>query len=214
MRRCASATRIIEFTSHTTGMSRYAWRSVQPPARRRRSEIAATLADADVAAQLATGDVVVVAGRGNLAESQSSAMAALRAVLDAVPGRRVCCRPCGAATSSAPCSSASPRPTTTTTRLGHAACRGRRQARPAGAARRRPDQRLPRCRPRPPRAGRRSPDRLDRHVHVRFDAAGRPRAGGGRRSASRPAPRPTSRVACSIVEPDGHGRTARRDPTG
>jgi NADH-quinone oxidoreductase subunit G len=53
------------------------------------AEIAKALADADVAAQLASGDVVVVAGRGNLAESHAAAVAALGAVLDAVPNARV-----------------------------------------------------------------------------------------------------------------------------
>ncbi len=79
-------TRIIEFSSHTTGMSRYAWRTVQHLPGAGASEIASALAEPDVAAQLATGKVVVVAGRGNLAESQSSAMTALRAVIDAIPG--------------------------------------------------------------------------------------------------------------------------------
>ncbi len=79
-------TRIIEFSAHTTGMSRYAWRTVQHLPGAGASEIATALAEPDVAAQLATGKVVVVAGRGNLAESQRSAMTSLRAVLDAIPG--------------------------------------------------------------------------------------------------------------------------------
>jgi NADH-quinone oxidoreductase subunit G len=82
-------TRIVEFSSVTTGMSDHAWRSVRYLPGAGVAEIQRTLADADVAAQLATGDVVVVAGRGNLAESQSAAVASLRAVLDAVPGARV-----------------------------------------------------------------------------------------------------------------------------
>lgn len=82
-------TRIIEFSSLTTGMTRYAWRSVRYLPGAGAPEIQRTLADAEVAAQLGAGDVVVVAGRGNLAESQAAAVASLRAVLDAVPSARV-----------------------------------------------------------------------------------------------------------------------------
>jgi NADH-quinone oxidoreductase subunit G len=82
-------TRIIEFSSLTTGMTRYAWRSVRYLPGAGAPEIQRTLGDAEVAAQLGAGDVVVVAGRGNLAESQAAAVASLRAVLDVVPGARV-----------------------------------------------------------------------------------------------------------------------------
>ena len=82
-------TRIIEFSSLTTGMTRYAWRSVRYLPGAGAAEIQRTLADGDVAAQLGAGEVVAVAGRGNLAESQAAAVASLRAVLDAVPGARV-----------------------------------------------------------------------------------------------------------------------------
>ena len=57
---------------------------------RSRPTIAKTLADPDVAEQLATGDVVVVAGRANLAESSDGdTVGALQAVLDACPGAKV-----------------------------------------------------------------------------------------------------------------------------
>src|SRR5262249_19608761 len=82
-------TRIIELSSVTTGMTRYAWRSVRYLPGAGAAEIQRTLADADVAAQLGAGDVVVVAGRGNLAESQAASVASLRAVLDAVPAAHV-----------------------------------------------------------------------------------------------------------------------------
>jgi NADH-quinone oxidoreductase subunit G len=82
-------TRIIEFSSLSTGLSRYAWRSVRYLPGAGIAEIQRTLADTDVANQLGAGDVVVVAGRGNLAESQAAAVASLRAVLDAVPSARV-----------------------------------------------------------------------------------------------------------------------------
>ncbi|HEX6658925.1 MAG TPA: NADH-quinone oxidoreductase subunit NuoG, partial [Ilumatobacter sp.] len=82
-------TRIIEFSSRSTGMTRYAWRSLRYLPGAGAAEIQRTLADGDVATQLGAGEVVVVAGRGNLAESQAAAVASLRAVLDAVPGARV-----------------------------------------------------------------------------------------------------------------------------
>ncbi len=78
-------TRIIEFSSQTTGMTRYAWKSVRHAPGMAPGEIAKTLADPAVADQLATGDVVVVAGRGNLAVSEATALAALDAVLSHVP---------------------------------------------------------------------------------------------------------------------------------
>jgi NADH-quinone oxidoreductase subunit G len=82
-------TRIIELSSHTTGMSEYAWRSLRYVPGNGAAEVGRALADPEVAAQLGAGDVVVVAGRANLAESEASALATLRAVLDAVPGARV-----------------------------------------------------------------------------------------------------------------------------
>ncbi|HZB39957.1 MAG TPA: NADH-quinone oxidoreductase subunit NuoG, partial [Ilumatobacter sp.] len=82
-------TRIIELSSRTTGMTRSAWRSVRYLPGAGPAEIQRTLADGEVAAQLGAGPVVVVAGRGNLAESQEAAVASLRAVLDAVPAARV-----------------------------------------------------------------------------------------------------------------------------
>jgi NADH-quinone oxidoreductase subunit G len=82
-------TRIIEFSSVSTGLSRYAWRTVRYLPGAGAAEIQRTLADTEVAAQLGAGDVVVVAGRGNLAESEAAALASLRAVLDAVPNAQV-----------------------------------------------------------------------------------------------------------------------------
>ena len=65
-------------------------------------------------------------------------------------------------------------------RARHAAGRRRRPDRSPGAARRRSDQRLPRRRSRPSGADRRTTHHLDRHVPVRIDPAGRPRAAGRR----------------------------------
>jgi NADH-quinone oxidoreductase subunit G len=81
--------RIIEVATHSTGMSRYAWRTVAYRPGSAANDIAKAFADPAINEQLGKGDVVVVAGRANLAESESSALAAVRAVLDAVPGAGV-----------------------------------------------------------------------------------------------------------------------------
>ena len=82
------STKLIEATPRPTGLSKYAWRSVHPKPGAK-GEIAALLADASVAEQIASGDVVVVVGRGNLAAGELRAWADIRAVLDAVPSARV-----------------------------------------------------------------------------------------------------------------------------
>ena len=82
-------TKVIEFSSQSTGMTRYAWKSIRHAPGTAPSEIAKALADPDVAEQLATGEVVVVAGRNNLAVSDDTALSAVTATLDAVPGARV-----------------------------------------------------------------------------------------------------------------------------
>jgi len=81
--------RIVEFATHETGMSPYAWRSIRFEPGGQPDAVAKTFADDDVAAQLASGDVVVVAGRANLAESADATVAALQAVLDAAPDAKV-----------------------------------------------------------------------------------------------------------------------------
>ncbi len=82
------ATKLIEATPRPTGLSKYAWRTVHPKPGTK-GEIAALLADAEVAQQIASGDVVVVVGRGNLAAGELRAWADIRAVLDAVPNAKV-----------------------------------------------------------------------------------------------------------------------------
>ena len=82
-------TRIIEFASQTTGMSRHAWKGIVHTPGMAAHEIRRTLAEPAVAEQLASGDVVVVAGRGNLAVAEATAVAGLRAVLAAVPDAKV-----------------------------------------------------------------------------------------------------------------------------
>lgn len=82
-------TQIIEFASRETGLTPYTWKSVRHAPGMGAAEITKTLADPDVADQLASGDVVIVAGRANLAVSEATAMASVRAALDAVPGAAV-----------------------------------------------------------------------------------------------------------------------------
>ena len=82
-------TKLIEFSSRETGLTRYAWKSVLHAPGRGAAEVAKSLADAAVAEQLAGGDVVVIAGRSNLAVSQSTAMAAVQAALDALPDAKI-----------------------------------------------------------------------------------------------------------------------------
>ena len=83
------STRIIEFTPTGSGLTRHAWRSIRHGAGDAGSVISATLADADVQAQLSSGPVVVVAGRGNLATSADVEFAALRQLMTAVDGATV-----------------------------------------------------------------------------------------------------------------------------
>ena len=85
----AGRTKVIEFSDRDTGLTRYAWRSVRHAPGTAASVIAATLAEDEVADQLGRGEVVVIAGRGNLAAHESTSVAALRAVLEAVPGATV-----------------------------------------------------------------------------------------------------------------------------
>ena len=81
--------RIIEVSTHVTGMTRYAWRTVMHLPGGAPAEIAKAFGDAAIAEQLGKGQVVVVAGRANLAESEATAITALSALLAAVPGATV-----------------------------------------------------------------------------------------------------------------------------
>jgi NADH-quinone oxidoreductase subunit G len=82
-------THIIEFSTVDTGMSPYASTSIRYEPGGQALAVTNALADADIAAQLAGGDVVVVAGRPNLAESAEATVAALQAVLSGCPGVKV-----------------------------------------------------------------------------------------------------------------------------
>jgi NADH-quinone oxidoreductase subunit G len=81
--------KIIEFSAIDTGLSRYAWKSVRHEPGNQADAVAKAVADVDVAAQLARGGVVIVAGRPNLAESSDATVAALQAMLNAVPRAKV-----------------------------------------------------------------------------------------------------------------------------
>ena len=81
--------RILEFSPKRTGLTGNAWRSVVYEPGTQVAAVNGALADPDIAVQLAKGNVVVVAGRANLAESSAATVAALRALLAAVPGATV-----------------------------------------------------------------------------------------------------------------------------
>lgn len=81
--------KVIEIASHDTGFTKYAWRSVKCEPGMQADAVRNVLADATVAAQIASGDVTVVAGRANLAESASFTMAAVEAVIASVPTAKV-----------------------------------------------------------------------------------------------------------------------------
>jgi NADH-quinone oxidoreductase subunit G len=81
--------RILEFTAHESGLSPYAWKSVRHEPGTAAAAIAATVADPEVAEQLSSGPVVVVLGRGNVAESTDAVFAGLSAVLAAAPDATV-----------------------------------------------------------------------------------------------------------------------------
>ena len=84
-----SGAKIIEFTQTGSGLTRHAWRSIRHLPGAGAQTVAEVLAEDAVAAQLASGPVVVVAGRQNLAESSAAVSARVGAVLRAVPNARV-----------------------------------------------------------------------------------------------------------------------------
>ena len=82
-------TRIIEFTPKASGLTRSAWRTVYYEPGTQADVVKAALDTAEIAAQVAKGDVVIVAGRANLAESSAPTMAALFALTAAIPSATV-----------------------------------------------------------------------------------------------------------------------------
>ena len=81
--------RILEFTAAKSGLSKYAWRTVDTEPGAQVATVRSTLADADVRAQIGKGNVVVVVGRANLAESADNTVAALSTLLAEIPGAKV-----------------------------------------------------------------------------------------------------------------------------
>jgi NADH-quinone oxidoreductase subunit G len=81
--------RIIEISARETGLTKNAWRSVRAESGTAVTAVQQLFADATVAAQLASGPVVVVAGRANLAEAAEHTMAAVDSVLAGAPNASV-----------------------------------------------------------------------------------------------------------------------------
>ena len=81
--------RIIEVSARETGLTKHAWRSVRAESGTSVTAVQQLFADAEVAAQLASGPVVVVAGRANLAEFADHTMAAVEAVFVGAPSASV-----------------------------------------------------------------------------------------------------------------------------
>lgn len=81
--------RVIEFTAHNSGLTPYAWRGIQSEG----SKLAAAIRQAgstdEISEQLGKGDVVVIVGRANLAESPEFIVNALAEVLHLAPHARV-----------------------------------------------------------------------------------------------------------------------------
>jgi NADH-quinone oxidoreductase subunit G len=81
--------RIIEFSSKASGMSPYAWKSVSFEPGAQVAAIKNTLGESEVASQVAKGNVVVVLGRANLAESSDFTSQAFNTLAAAIPELRV-----------------------------------------------------------------------------------------------------------------------------
>ena len=82
-------TRVIEFAPRQSGVTPYAWKHFAHEPGAQPAAMAAALGDAEVAAQLAKGPVVVVVGRSNLAESNAAMLSALSALRTAAPDAKV-----------------------------------------------------------------------------------------------------------------------------
>jgi NADH-quinone oxidoreductase subunit G len=81
--------RLVEITSRGTGLTRYTWQSVTALPGTQAAVAADLMSQPEVAAQLGSGDVVVVVGRANLAEAPEHTLAALQVILGAAPSARV-----------------------------------------------------------------------------------------------------------------------------
>ncbi len=81
--------KLIEIVPRQGGLTRSAWKSVAYEPGTQVDAVRQALADPEIAAQLARGPVVVIAGRANLAESSAATVQALQTLLAGVPGATV-----------------------------------------------------------------------------------------------------------------------------
>lgn len=81
--------RIIEIAPKASGLTRHAWKFVPYEPGNQVAAVKAALSDASIAGQLAGGNVVVVLGRSNLAESADFTLQAYNALAAAIPALRV-----------------------------------------------------------------------------------------------------------------------------
>ncbi len=81
--------KIVEFTSVESGLSKYAWKSVRYEPGTSNAAVSTALADTEVAEQLASGSVVIVVGRQNLAVPAGATIAALQTLLAGIPDAKV-----------------------------------------------------------------------------------------------------------------------------
>ncbi|MEY2995322.1 MAG: NADH-quinone oxidoreductase subunit [Actinomycetota bacterium] len=81
--------RLVELSPKETGLTRYAWKSTLHEPGHQAAAVDALLDDPTVAGQIASGSVVLVVGRGNLAESPEFTMDALRRLVARIPGAKV-----------------------------------------------------------------------------------------------------------------------------
>lgn len=81
--------RVIEFSSHDSGLTPYAWKSVAFEPGRQAQVVREALEIQEMRDQLQRGDVVVVLGRANLAENEAFTLHALGEILHAVPNAKI-----------------------------------------------------------------------------------------------------------------------------
>ncbi|MFM7879398.1 MAG: molybdopterin oxidoreductase family protein, partial [Acidimicrobiaceae bacterium] len=81
--------RIIEFSSRNSGLTPYAWRTIGFEPGNQAQIVREALATPEMKEQIARGEVAVVVGRANLAESEVFTLQALGEVLSAVPTAKV-----------------------------------------------------------------------------------------------------------------------------
>jgi NADH-quinone oxidoreductase subunit G len=81
--------RIVEFSTKSSGMTPYVWKSIPFEPGAQAAAVRGALGDSEIAAQFAKGNVVVVLGRANLAESADFTAQAYNALAAGVAGLRV-----------------------------------------------------------------------------------------------------------------------------